>query len=350
MPSKLRMSAPPEQSQPLLVPSAEGPTPLHQAGQVLKAFLADTGLGTRNHRGQVLSLLAQHVTEGEPFKAPLLPTAYFKQAIAPAAGKEPSAWMAPLWARLLEEESSWQTGLIETARRNGSDFVPRLVKKDSVPALYGLEAVPVPPIPEAQPTPVHEVPTGGVRYTTEQATTAAAWLRWWMRGGSIRWTVLARVAAMSVYLVVVVIILMLLLLGMARSRAGSTAVTFNDLWLLVMLASFGWIAWQLERFFSALFDLRIVMAPLIMTRFADHGVTLELRRGESNQSDETLLVLSKYSALCPRCAGNLAIAEGGQAFPDRLVGRCGRAPREHIYSFDPVLRIGAPLLSDSAVG
>jgi hypothetical protein len=332
-----------EQSQPLPVPYEEGGAPLQQAGQVLQAFLTETGLGTRNQGGQVLGLMAQHAAETETATGRLLPTAYFKQAIAPDATKDPSGWMAPLWGRLLKDEPGWQTGLVETARRLGKGFSPRLIKKDSASALYGIEPVPVPLAPETAVTRDADVPAGGVRYTTEQATVAAAWLRWWMKGGSARWTVLPRIIVLSVYLVVVAMILMLILLGLARSRAGGASVTFSDLWLFFMLACFGWLARELERFLSALFDLRIVMAPLILTRFADRAVTLELRRDDDDERDGTRLILSKYSAACPRCGASLEVADGGQAFPERLVGRCVRSPREHVYGFDPVLRVGGPL-------
>ena len=51
----------------------------------------------------------------------------------------------------------------------------------------------------------------------------------------------------------------------------------------------------------------------------------------------------RYSAACPICGGIVEIHEGRRAFPDRLIGRCRLAAREHLFSFDPALRTGYPL-------
>jgi hypothetical protein len=342
MPDKLRMEAATGQSLVILGPSSEGIPALQQAGQVLKAFAAETGLASRHQRGHVLDVLARHAASPDSATQSLLPTAFLKQTVAASSSKEPSAWMSPLWQKLLDEEPGWQTGLQQTARELGLGYVPRLVKGGSSSALYGIEAVPVPADSEDSDETLTEIPTGGLRYTTERATEPAAWLRWLMRGGSVRWSLLPRLVVIGWFITGLLLLLAGLLVGYGTALTRRGPLTAADVWLLAMLAICGWIVWQQERFFSALFDLRIVMAPVFLTRIVDQGVTLELRRSK-NEEEDTQLVLAKYTAACPLCAGTVQIFDGGVAFPDRLVGRCSRSSREHVYSLDPVLRIGAPL-------
>lgn len=328
-----------EQSHPLPVPSGDPFTSLQQAGVVLHAFLADTGLGTRHQRGQLLEALAKQAIATDSARQPLLQTAYLKELISPGNSKEPSAWMSPLWSQLVKEEASWRTGLEETARRLGLAFLPKLVKSPGSPAMYGIEPASL-PVPAGET--LTDVPLGGLRYTTEQTMQAALWLRWLVRGDSIRWSWLPRIAMVGWFFVLLGIVILLLMLAQVRASGAAGPLTFGDLWLIVVMGTYIWIVRQYDRFFSELFDMRIVMAPVIVTRFLDQGVTLELLRAENGEKDGRL-VLSKYSARCTRCDSAVEISEGGRAFPDRLVGRCRRSPREHVYSFDPVHRVGAPL-------
>ena len=63
-----------------------------------------------------------------------------------------------------------------------------------------------------------------------------------------------------------------------------------------------------------------------------------------NPDDEKAQVRTiRFVAQCAKCRGEIEIAEGGRRFPDRLVGRCRRSPREHLYSFDHALLVGSPL-------
>lgn len=52
----------------------------------------------------------------------------------------------------------------------------------------------------------------------------------------------------------------------------------------------------------------------------------------------------RYSSTCPVCSGDIYVSDGAPAFPRRLVGRCSESPREHVFSFDRVTRLGQPLI------
>lgn len=53
----------------------------------------------------------------------------------------------------------------------------------------------------------------------------------------------------------------------------------------------------------------------------------------------------RYVATCPVCAAPMQVDRGEPDFPRRLVGRCRESPREHVYSFDRITRLGRALIS-----
>ena len=95
--------------------------------------------------------------------------------------------------------------------------------------------------------------------------------------------------------------------------------------------------------FVDLVNNRIALAPWWMQK-ATSGYDdrlVELRRMDDVSAN--VIYLTRYAGKCPLCDGNVWITSGRREFPGRLVGRCGRAPNEHVFSFDHVLRTGKPL-------
>ena len=92
-----------------------------------------------------------------------------------------------------------------------------------------------------------------------------------------------------------------------------------------------------------LVDDRMIPAPWWLQGIFDpyDDKLLLLRRNEEQQANE--VVLMRYLADCPICGSKVRIYSGGREFHGRLIGRCGRVPREHIFSFDPYTRVGKPL-------
>lgn len=333
-----------EQSEPLLVPSVEGDwAPVAEAGAVMMEFLTSTALHTRNHGGMVLAELGRHAAAAsQGARSDPLSTAYLKQAIAPDAVKEPSAWMAPIWAKLLNDEPKWTEGFEEAAARLGKKFVPRLAKAQGHgnTSVYFLEAVPV---STESPCRQAEVPEGGVQYTTESTTESAAWLRWFFQAGVASWSLLTRMLVVVGLIAGLLLILFFFLVAYTKATQSARPLTFQDVWFLVTLGSLIWLLRAIATPFSELIDFRIIMAPTPILKFKDWGVTLEIR-STGHEDDQPRLMLAKYTAVCAECGGQLEVRAGGKSFPNRLVGRCNQAPREHVYSFDHVQRIGRRLL------
>jgi hypothetical protein len=331
------------QSQTVLGPSVDGLSspPLAQAAEVLWTFLVETRQEHKNHSFEVLGVLARW-TRDRACKG--LSTAFtasnLKAEVAPETSKEPSGWLSPLWRGLAELESQWQEGLEAVARRHGLAYLPRLIKDQGNPAHYRLE--PMPLLERTSPDDSVPLPSGGIRYTPEAVAAPAAWLISTMKSGVVRWTLGLRwtVAAgiIALTLLAIVGVAATFTLGLRITRP----LTFGDLVSLLALASFVAILIPIHRFFDDLFDLRIVMAPDALTPLAQTNVTLEVRK-RSPEDDVGELAFVRYSALCAKCDGSVAIFAGGNDLPGRLVGRCRRSGREHVYTFDHVLRVGSPL-------
>jgi len=98
-------------------------------------------------------------------------------------------------------------------------------------------------------------------------------------------------------------------------------------------------AWQVR-----LVANRVTLAPSLLqplaSRYDDY--LLELRADE--ERGRNALYMVRYVADCPICGDEgqdqICIASGRREFHGRLVGRCRRAPNEHLFSFDHVTRQG----------
>ena len=329
-------------SESLLRPSADSSKEaLTAAAEVAAAFLENTGQTAKNNAFSVLYALAKQTAERAPDGRPTRFSAInLKAAVAPAAVKDPSGWMSPLWSKLIELEPQWQEGLVDTARTLQLGFVPKLVKENGSPASYFLEAVPV--STESPSGPVAAVPEGGVRYTPEAVGAPAAWLSNALGAGVVRWTSSLRWTIAALLVSMMLTVLAALWLSLYIGAQTTRPLSVGDVTSLLLLAGALAALYQPYRFVDELFTMRIAMAPDALTSLTNHNVTLEVRKAHA-KDEVGELAFVRYSAICTKCGGTVDVDRGRQAFPDRLIGRCRRSGSEHVYSFDHVLRIGAPL-------
>lgn len=87
-----------------------------------------------------------------------------------------------------------------------------------------------------------------------------------------------------------------------------------------------------------LLDDRIIPAPDSALAFSEKNGQLELLK----KGDTYLIRLVRYSGTC-FCGAAVYLDDGSPDFPRRMVGRCSESPREHIFSFDRVTRMGRVL-------
>ena len=325
-------------SEPLPEPSRDAfDPPEAQAAAVVLAYLNNTQLAFRQKAYEVLRELAtQTMVRARAGKSTEFTAVNLKAGVAPEAAKEPSAWLSPHWARLLQAEAQWQEGMVQEARRKGLTYVPRLEKQLGSPSIYRILAILIPE--EGDCESVSQVPPGGIYYTTESVAAPGGLLSKALRAGSVPWTAATRwsfaATLMAMLLVVLAAGWLLLYVGLRLTRPLSPA----DLATIGVFAAAATGLIGVFRFFGELFELRIVMAPTLLTPLTKDNVTLELRSSTSEEAAQ--LIFARYTSTCLECGGGVELFDGRSEFTGRIVGRCRRSAREHVYSFDHVSKIG----------
>lgn len=257
----------------------------------------------------------------------------------PAAGKE-SVWISKHWRkleRLLDETRESQE---EVARREGVGFIPALRKDQSkgganLRSYYRFEAR---PLSVRSPVKEFAVPAGGLRYQAERRK-RIPWLGRLYIGapvGRVRVAVLIALIVLFVLSALVVLLPVILrpLMGadVRLSQSLIALLSIGGLSYLVLGPFFRVVAWKVIKA-PILFHPSGEVEPLLLEKIGNPGGEATPRR----------IDLVKYTAECPICGGRVVVGSGGFRFWGRLVGRCRNSPREHVFSFDHVTRVGAPL-------
>lgn len=312
------------------------------AATVLIRYLQITNRSDRHQAYRVLQALAEETerlcTAG---RTPLLSAQNLKAHVAPKAAKEPSGWLSPLWSRLEQEQAEWQEGLSSVARELGLNHLPALRKRPGSPALYCLEAVPL-RLAEGGVNLLPSLAPDEIRYTPAAVRAPGAWLSRALRQGVVRWSPVVRTGFLLFGVTSAVLAVSMIWIGLRASAQITRPFSLQDLVLVLVLGLVAWGTAVLFRFLDELFSMRIVIAPSLLVPVLEDHVTLEIR-SQSNEDPVGELALIRYTATCLVCGGGIDIHKGGKEFPGRLVGRCRRSAREHVYSLDAVLRIGRPL-------
>jgi hypothetical protein len=183
-----------------------------------------------------------------------------------------------------------------------------------------------------------ELESGEIHYICEDITDAGWIARIFARGylmaGWRRWVFAA--GFISIILVALALSLLTILLVMTKP-------SLKDLfYYLIGVSGIGWILWSSFASFFQVLDWRIVVAPEWMqTDFTQTDRLLELR--SPPRYPEKMLKAVRYTAKCPICEGKVVACSGGKEFFNRIIGRCEEAPKEHVFAFDHVKRLGKSL-------
>lgn len=178
-------------------------------------------------------------------------------------------------------------------------------------------------------------------YQSEPAKSA-----WWLR--PIIGTMAFRMRSWRGYLLIGIVfmetlaILALWLLVILILR-GQRPVDASDLGLLLVVSAATWTWWHLMQPIIRLPTDRVTIANELFLAWSQMHGQLRLTRDAKSKVAGGWFQFVRHWGNCPICSGEVEIADGGKAFPGRLVGRCGDSPLEHVYSFDPVSLTGMHL-------
>lgn len=94
-------------------------------------------------------------------------------------------------------------------------------------------------------------------------------------------------------------------------------------------------------------NLRIAIAPQWLMNISQVTAQIEsvkLNKVRKNGRPYRKLEFVIYEGICPICNNPVEVERGKRQFKGRLIGVCNESPREHIFSYDHVLKSGKHLL------
>lgn len=147
----------------------------------------------------------------------------------------------------------------------------------------------------------------------------------------------------SRYVAVVVLICFYVMFALMATNLGKTAFTGTHAALLITAL-----------IMTSMFYLYTLRPLLKINRYNllsldeiylswDEAPALLERKKDPDNIDWNMTEVCRYSALCGVCGSDVAVQDGGQEWPGRIVGTCLQNPSEHAYSFDRFNLRGYPL-------
>lgn len=121
-----------------------------------------------------------------------------------------------------------------------------------------------------------------------------------------------------------------------------TLATFS-IYKLTLLIVAVWLFLEKKKRFERFTEDRIIIAPDLFMSWSELSLVQELVtvKDEKGNFLYKKVQLTKYAAICPICHAQAELAKGEPEFPRRIIGRCKESPREHVFSFDRVTKLGS---------
>ena len=204
--------------------------------------------------------------------------------------------------------------------------------------LYRLDFEPLPVGDEAPEGPSSVEAGAGdsgiIRYQVEPVKAA-----WWLR--PIIGEKPFRMRSLRGYLLIGIVVVeaLTILAGwglLFLTLRGARPLQAVDIGLLLSLLALTWTWCHFMQPIIRLPTDRVTIANDLLLAWSELYGQFRLTRDTQSKRLGGWFQLVRYRGTCPLCAGEVEIAPGGQAFPDRIVGRCSDSPLEHVFSFDPV--------------
>jgi hypothetical protein len=256
-----------------------------------------------------------------------------------------SEWIRENWNKLEEDLEQRKNHLQVLSKKKGEEFYPWIEKDESkggqgnrsyyylIARLFNQQDI----------TEIiqYPCPEGGLRYVQESLSNIPRCARW-INGFVLQsWRKYAYILPGIIILLAILAYISLVLFLGVYTQISTVK------WLTCLLAAIGFGSLVLSSPLYRVTSNKIVMAPDWMMPLKETNVQLEFKKisihpATGNAIRELRLMV--YSAKCSICDGRVEVQGGGLQFPFRLVGRCIESPREHVFSFDHVTRIGRPLI------
>lgn len=195
------------------------------------------------------------------------------------------------------------------------------------------------PIAEDPPPDLDLVQVPPVTYR-QQDISGSRLVRWMSDRGFYLGGWGGRVFAGTSLIVLIVAAIWLWLVMLAMSHASTTLTFFQSgmVGAITLFLAYLILGWQMR-----LVANRVAIAPMLLQPWSRDDYLLDLRKEKGATRNTMYLV--RYVADCPICGSEdghetIHVASGRLELFGRLVGRCGRAPNAHVFSFDHITKEG----------
>jgi hypothetical protein len=234
--------------------------------------------------------------------------------------------------------------VIQFAVNRGLKLYPRPHKNSTsgrYKATYRIVAEPIPENGAQLESVVLSVDSGPIRYEiSEPGEVRLSWFarpifgrgELWLSGWG-RWLVLG-------WMFGTIMGATLLIIAIYFSLMSPRPITTIELALIIAMVGIPtWVWFEVVYPWFRLFDDRIKPASSLALALGEKDAQVEVFR----DNDLRVIRFVRYSSTCSICGAAVYLDDGSPDFPRRMVGRCSESPREHIFSFDRVTRMGRVL-------
>lgn len=321
---------------------------LRQLAQCLKDFLGLDRIYTNPYA--ILSFLAdQTIKNIEADRHTSFTSAEIAKSVS-NGNSEPSAWLSQYWKKIDKDLKPLHTNrLSEFALKRGLKNYPWVTKIESTggagnQAQYLITGIEIDKSVVDESDRFSDVPYD-IEYVAVQDIKPSFIARFIFNTNhsAIGW---------RKWLLVFYPMLELVILGLMGSVlilaffVENDAITTRDLvYLMLIYFTFLFCKRAYQRS-NAFLDDRIIMASDHFMSFKENNIVQELVTVNNDQGDFLYkkVKLTKYVGICPMCKAQVVLEKGEPDFPRKVVGRCKESPREHVYSFDRVMKKGNRLI------
>ncbi|MGH8557797.1 MAG: hypothetical protein ACRESZ_10125 [Methylococcales bacterium] len=247
-----------------------------------------------------------------------------------------------LWNKLKKLWNKKKEGLDQSVLDRGSTGLPTIGKTQSPggpkrPSRYWIRSEPA--ILNEPAHRIYAVPDGGLHYVCENIEDAG-WIagvfaKGYRMSGWRRWVFFA---------ILVGYLLTALILFFVTTLAMTAKIPLKELfYLLTGITGIVFILWTMLSPFFTVSGWKIVATPWWMQAASFQGNCL-LEWRCPPRYPEKLIRAVRYTGKCPICDGKVTACSGGLEFGwKRIIGRCEDSPKEHVFAFDHVTRVGKHL-------
>lgn len=258
-----------------------------------------------------------------------------------------SRWLNKHWARLEGLLEDMRPRFEEDANRHGFGILPGINKEESrggrgLHTYYKLVVMPIDKPLEREPE--QALPAGFIRYSLERMRRRTqSPVGWFLVNRPFAETGRRLRSLVAIGgLMLIVLMFFIYIIYIPVIKPGD--LLLND---IVLLLASALIVFEMAYPILAVQFRRIIMAPGWAERFTEpEPMQLQVFDVGVNPQNGVAIEewrLVRYSSVCPICNGRVIVISGGHELKGRLIGSCKQSPREHVWSFDYLTRIGAPL-------